>query len=678
MYLFGAAAWLRHGEVFSVVFGLLARFAPTELRVGDATVCAHCGARCLSPGSDCIDCYDCFHRAAPAQREWALRPFGAGLLERRPASPSMTAMVLLLLSVVLFDGFLATPEWSRLEAAVGGSQMAVRSLGLLAFWLLFVGAYLAVCAIMRVVTDSGSALEIARAFAYTLIPIAIGYHLAHYLVFLLIQGQYIVPLLSDPFGFGWNLFGTAGYRVDIGIVGARFAWYAAVAAVLLGHVVAVYLAHRRATQVFDRRETVLRSQVPHTALMVLYTCVSLTILAEPIVERRAPAEPVAPSAAAVPESALLPEAATGRLVAVGPGKTAKHKLTYRVLGSSFHDGTRTGAADILYAYAFAFAWGERGAERDRYDPHVDAATAALRRQLAGLRVVATDATSRTFRVGDVTFVRELISVELYTSVVPEDPERDVAVAPPWSTLPWHLLALMEEAVRRGWGAFSRAEAERRGAEWLDLVRSEALKQRLAALVVQFERDGWRPEPLQALVSAEEARKRWAALSAFHKAHGHFLVTNGPYRLKRWAADRAGLEAFRDLTYPLGVGSYDAYAVARRGFITGVEPAKSEIRVFAEIETVLKFARDYRLVRQDLRSAGKEVVRRANPECRFVVLDAEGRVVLADIARPGDDGVFRIGIEGRLAPGNYTVQALVAVNENVAQAEVRRIPLTVGP
>ena len=77
-------------------------------------------------------------------------------------------------------------------------------------------------------------------------PIAIGYHVAHYLVFLLIQGQYIIPLVSDPFGYGWNLFGTAGYRVDIAIVGARFAWYAALAAMLTGHVTAVYLAHPKA------------------------------------------------------------------------------------------------------------------------------------------------------------------------------------------------------------------------------------------------------------------------------------------------------------------------------------------------------------------------------------------------------------------------------------------------
>src|SRR4029077_14938494 len=220
-------------------------------------------------------------------------------------------------------------------------------------------------------------LEFARSFAFTLVPIAIGYHFAHYFTFLLIQGQYIIPLASDPLGFGWNLFGTAGYRVDIAIVDARFTWLTAVTAILIGHVAAVYLAHVKAMQVFDARSVALRSQVPLTGLMVVYTFVSLSILAEPIVERRAPAQPVA-AEIAVPEDAVLPEPGSGRLQPVGAGKIAKQKLPYRVLGSAFHDGTRINAADVLYSYAFAYRWGARPNGDDwRSDPLVAAPTAVM-------------------------------------------------------------------------------------------------------------------------------------------------------------------------------------------------------------------------------------------------------------------------------------------------------------
>ncbi len=521
-------------------------------------------------------------------------------------------------------------------------------------------------------------LEVARSFALTLVPIAIGYHVAHYLVFLLVQGQYIIPLLSDPFGRGWDLFGTAGYRVDIAIAGARFAWYTAVGAIVTGHVFAVYLAHRRAIAVFSPPRVALATQVPLTALMVVYTFIGLSITAEPIVESRDAATPATVSeAVTIPAGALLPEAQTGRLLPVGPDKSARAKLTYKVLGSAFHDGTKTSAADILYAYAFAYRWGVRGGgDGAHYDPYIDAATASLRRHLLGVRVAGVDAASKSFRVGDVDFVREIFTVEVYLDVAPEAPEWSATIAPPWSTLPWTLLVLMEEAVERGWAAFTAGEARRRGVEWLDLVRSKEVGARLAALAAEFERDGYRPEALRAQVSQEEARKRWGALVAFHKGSGHLLVTNGPYKLKAWSGESVTLEAFRDLTYPLGVGSYDAYAIPRRGFITRTEWKGERLTVSGDIEVIEKFQRSYRLVRTPLKSVSAEALRRAAPECRYLVTDAEGRVVRAGAAALGAEASFQIDLGERLPPGDYTLSVLMAVNGNVIDPDINRIPFAV--
>jgi hypothetical protein len=687
MTVFGPATWLSHGEMFSVVFATLARIAPTEVRVSDPAVCAVCELDCRADGA-CIDCHECFAGADPRRRELALRPWGAGLIDGRAASPSMIGFVLLLLATVLFDGFLNTPEWSMVENAAPdlgeAGAIAIRTAGLIAFWLILLGAYCAVSVVMSVGARSSAPAGgstpagatpphvIAQSFVFTLVPIAVGYHVAHYLMFLLLQGQYIFPLLSDPFGYGWNLMGTADYRPDIGLVGPRFGWYAAVAAILSGHVAAVYLAHRKAVRMFPARRAALSSQVPLTALMVVYTVVSLSILAEPLVERRAPGEPAEVAAIAIPEDAVLPDA-DGRLPNVGPGRAARARLTYQVLGSAFHDGTRTTPADLLYAYVFAYRWSQRG---EGADASIDAATAPLRRALAGLRVVRVDAASRTFRVGDVSFVREILSIEIYATVAPPDPERDAPVAAPWSTLPWHLVVLMEEAVTRGWAAFSQGEAARRGLPWLDIVRSEAMNGRLAALVTAFERDAYRPEALRPLVSEDEARKRWAALATFHREHGHFLVTNGPYRLKRWSADSVTLQAFRDLTYPLGVGSYDAYAVPRRGYVTDVQVDGGRITLSGDIEVVDKFQRSYRLVRTPLKSVAPEVLRRATPEGRYAVIDESDRVALAGVARLDDDATFKIEVAGRLKPGRYTMSALIAVNGNVVNADIRRIPLVV--
>jgi hypothetical protein len=647
MLLFGRDAWLENAEVFSLMFSTFARFAPTEARDG----------RLL------------------------LRPLGAGLFDDRPVATSMAAFILLLLASVLYDGLIGTGEWRAFEGSIrdrwpGLSEFGIRSAGLPAFWLVFVSAYLGICAIMSwMASGEPRPLEVARRFALTLIPIAIGYHVAHYLVFLLVQGQYVIPLLSDPFGRGWNLLGTAGYRVDIALVGARFAWYTALGAIVTGHVLAVYLGHVRAMAQFQPTRVAFGTQVALTALMVIYTFIGLSITAEPITESRAAAVPA--GRIAIPAEAILPEAHSGRLQTVGSGKDAGVKLTYKVLGSAFHDGTKTSPADLLYAYAFAYRWGMPSAgESVRYDPLVDTATASMRRHLLGVRIAGVDVASKSFRVGDVAFVREVFTVEVYLAVPPADLEWSAVMAPPWSTLPWHVLMLMEEAVERGWAAFSAQEASRRGVPWLDLVRSKELGGKLAALALEFERDAKVPEALRGRVSAEEARRRWTALAAFHRATGHLLATNGPYRLKGWSADGVTLEAFRDSTYPLGVGSYDAYAIPRRGFITKTQWDGSRVAVSGDIEMVEKFQRSYRLVRTPLKSAPPDVVRRSSPECRYLVIGADGGVALAGVAALGSDARFQIDLGDRLSPGRYTLSALLAVNGNVINADIHRLEFAV--
>jgi hypothetical protein len=214
-------------------------------------------------------------------------------------------------------------------------------------------------------------------------------------------------------------------------------------------------------------------------------------------------------------------------------------------------------------------------------------------------------------------------------------------------------------------------------EWLDLVRSERIKGQLAGLVDTFQRDGYRPDALRSMVSAEDARKRWAALAAFYRAHGHFLVTNGPYELKQWSPESVTLDVFRDLSYPLGVGSYDAYAIPRRAFVTKVEREKGQLRLFADVETIMKFSRSYEIHRQPLESVEPDVLRRAAPECRYTIIDEQGRAVRAGVVRPSDDATFRIDAPGRLSPGQYTVFVEIVVNANAMNPDIQRIPLVIS-
>lgn len=255
MFFFGRSTWLQHADPFAQAFGILSRFAPFGRR--------------------------------------GLRRPGIGLLHTADVSASRVAFVVVMLSTVTFDGVMATPLWRRIEdtlyaslPALGDSRLAlINTVGLLFFCAIFGAVYrLVATLIARASGNRMTPEEASGAFVLTLVPIAIAYLVAHYLSYFLIQGQLLIRLVSDPLGWGWNLFGTARFRPDIGIVGARFVWYTSLFAIVIGHVVAVSLAHIVALRRLDDSRVAVRSQVPMLVLMVAYTTMSLWIIAQPIVE----------------------------------------------------------------------------------------------------------------------------------------------------------------------------------------------------------------------------------------------------------------------------------------------------------------------------------------------------------------------------------------------------------
>ena len=284
MAIFGRETWLARGEAFSVVFGLLARFAPLD-----------------GGGPPAGEIGDDGNNAAGL----TLRPYGVGLLAVRPLGTSAVCLVLLMLATVTYDGIGETPLWAgfldwvvvseSLRAPLLALQRSgvdllafLRSLGLVATPLVFFATYalfsrLTAAVVVRAGGEA-STCAAAGAFVLTLVPIALAYHLAHYLSYLLLAGQFILPQASDPLGLGWDLFGTANWAIDIGIVSIKAVWWIAVVAVVVGHVYAVYLAHVMALRLYGSGRAALLSQLPLVLLMVAYTMISLWILSQPIVE----------------------------------------------------------------------------------------------------------------------------------------------------------------------------------------------------------------------------------------------------------------------------------------------------------------------------------------------------------------------------------------------------------
>ena len=106
------------------------------------------------------------------------------------------------------------------------------------------------------------------------------YVAAHYLTFLLFEGQAIGYLASDPLGRGWDLFGTASASIDFNWLSQNAAWYLQVAFVVAGHVAALALAHDRALVLYGQAKLAVRSQYWMLGVMVGFTTLALWLLAQ--------------------------------------------------------------------------------------------------------------------------------------------------------------------------------------------------------------------------------------------------------------------------------------------------------------------------------------------------------------------------------------------------------------
>ncbi len=282
MLTFGRVAWLRNGELFEVLLGWLGRIGPIGRRTHDRAVCDGCGEAC-DPGR-CVDCPECAVVAEPAERRAELRPWFVGLTDVRGAGWSDVAFIILALAGVTFDGLHETIVWGRfleivyapLGTAIGydRADLVAGTLGLLLTWLAFVAAFSLAAWVTRATsTGTGhvSLGAVAGAYAATLLPIAGGYLIAHYLT-LFIQGIVWVPeLIVDP---------NSPVAPSLDWIPIAFVWYLSVGAIVIGHIAGILLSHRLALR--DGPRARLVAGLPLVLLMIGYTMLSLWIIAQPI------------------------------------------------------------------------------------------------------------------------------------------------------------------------------------------------------------------------------------------------------------------------------------------------------------------------------------------------------------------------------------------------------------
>ena len=243
MAVFGREQWNRSGEAFAVYLALLSRLA------------------FLARGRD---------------GRVVLRPPLSGLPGLEPRA-GLIAFVMVIIGSTTFDGFSGTSAWrSWTDGLSETGVVAAGTVGLVATILLVSMAYaLAMRAASAVARTPWRPLAVR--FVHSLVPIAFAYVAAHYFSYLVLEGQGGLALLSDPLGFGWDLFGTATRAINFTLISAVAVWYVQVFAIVAGHVAGVILAHDRSVAAF-RAGLAMRTQYALLAVMVMFTTAGLLIL----------------------------------------------------------------------------------------------------------------------------------------------------------------------------------------------------------------------------------------------------------------------------------------------------------------------------------------------------------------------------------------------------------------
>lgn len=208
----------------------------------------------------------------PARRGW-LRGLPAF-----PEIPGLATFLVLMIGTVTFDGLSSTPWFADTFGSFGRSMIGGTIAMIVTVAVIGGGYAWASQAAASIAGDGWTAKRVAARFAHTLVPIAFAYAFAHYFTLVIFEGQLIISTISDPLGTGLDLFGTAERRIDYTLISPTAVWYIQVAAIIVGHVAAVVLAHDRALGDFPKRVAV-RTQYAMLVLMVALTGIGLSILA---------------------------------------------------------------------------------------------------------------------------------------------------------------------------------------------------------------------------------------------------------------------------------------------------------------------------------------------------------------------------------------------------------------
>ena len=198
-------------------------------------------------------------------------------LDTTPVRPGLVAVVAVLFGSTAFDSFKDSARWVQFVQSTDVSSYLLNNLGLLGFCV-GVGVVFATGCMLTGLGDDLRRRELPNLFAHSMVPIIVGYIIAHYLSYLVEVGQQTLILASDPLSNGSNLLGTGNWSVNYWLsYHPTLLANTKVLSVVTGHVLGVIAAHDRAVRVLPRRHQ-LTGQLPLLFAMVAFTAGGIYLL----------------------------------------------------------------------------------------------------------------------------------------------------------------------------------------------------------------------------------------------------------------------------------------------------------------------------------------------------------------------------------------------------------------